>query len=124
MDNDLMKVLLVNPHEKPIVVEIKNTLEAEQQLVQGLIEVCYIKDDENVCLICNEEGKLIGMEANRRTDAGIICGPFFICGLSEENFRGLTDDEIKKYMKVFETPENIPAEDVEAELKSGFRFTF
>ena len=44
---------------------------------------------------CNEEGKLIGMEGNRRIGDGssIIAGPFFICGTTEEDFRGLTDNE-------------------------------
>ena len=48
----------------------------------------------------NEEAKLIGMEGNRRIGDGtsIIAGPFFICGLTEDDFRGLTAEEAEKYI--------------------------
>ena len=67
--------------------------------------------------ICNEEGKLIGMEGNRRIGDGssIIAGPFFICGTTEEDFRGLTDSEVDLYMDRFKEPEQISPEEVRAD---------
>ena len=67
--------------------------------------------------ICNEEGKLIGMEGNRRIGDGssIIAGPFFICGTTEEDFRGLTDSEVNLYMDRFKEPEQISPEEVSAD---------
>ena len=67
--------------------------------------------------ICNEEGKLIGMEGNRRIGDGssIIAGPFFICGTTEEDFRGLTDNEVDLYMDRFKEPEQISPEEVSAD---------
>lgn len=121
---DLMRVVLVEPHEKPRVIEIENSLEAEQAVVKGLIEVSCLRDDDNVCIVSNEEAKLLGMDGNRRTDAGIIAGPFFVCGTTEDNFRGLTDDEADKYMKLFEQPEDISPEEIEAEMNSGFQIIF
>ena len=121
---DLMRVVLVEPHEKPRVIEIENSLEAEQAVVKGLIEVSCLRDDDNVCIVSNEEAKLLGMDGNRRTDAGIIAGPFFVCGTTEDSFRGLTDDEADKYMKLFEQPEDISPEEIEAEMNSGFQIIF
>ena len=40
------------------VMEIENTLEAEQKFVGGLIECTALTED--IDLVCNEEGWLIG----------------------------------------------------------------
>ena len=76
--------------------------------------------DDETCLVGNEEAKLIGMEGNRYLDDGhsIIAGPFFVCGLTEDDFRGLTEEEVQKYMNKYAEPENISQEEVEAD--TGF----
>ena len=110
-----MTVVYVEPHKAPYIAEIEHTLEAEQKAVGGLIEPIYLGD---VCLVGNEEAKLIGMEGNRRIGDGtsIIAGPFFICGLTEDDFRGLTAEEAEKYMIQFREPEEISREEVEADM--------
>ena len=71
-----MRVVYVEPNKAPYVAEVAHTLEAEQKAVGGYIEVVY-PDDNETCIICNEEGKLIGMEGNRRIGDGssikILC---------------------------------------------------
>lgn len=42
------------------VMEIENTLEAEQKFVGGLIECTALTED--IDLVCNEEGWVIGLE--------------------------------------------------------------
>ena len=118
--DNLMRVVYVEPNKPAYEAEIVGTLEGEQKAVQGYIESVYIEDD-NTVLICNEEAKLIGMEGNRRIGDGssIIAGPFFVCGLSEDSFRGLTDEEVAKYMDKFSQPEDISQADVEADM--GFK---
>ena len=113
--DNLMTVVYVEPHKPPYIAEIEHTLEAEQKAVGGLIEPIYLGD---VCLVGNEEAKLIGMEGNRRIGDGtsIIAGPFFICGLTEDDFRGLTAEEAEKYMIQFREPEEISREEVEADM--------
>lgn len=49
---------------KPGMIEIDNTLESLQREVGGLIEIVHPWKDR-VALICNEEGKLLGLEPNR-----------------------------------------------------------
>lgn len=52
--------------------------------------------------VCNEEGKLNGMELNRRVGNDIIAGPFFIVGDSEDGeFVSLSDEQIEKYTQEF-----------------------
>ena len=113
--DNLMTVVYVEPHKAPYIAEIEHTLEAEQKAVGGLIEPIYLGD---VCLVGNEEAKLIGMEGNRRIGDGtsIIAGPFFICGLTEDDFRGITAEEAEKYMIQFREPEEISREEVEADM--------
>ena len=59
-----MNVLLVAPMEPPRRVEIENSLESMQAVVGGLIQAVY-PFDEPVALVCNDEGKLLGLPLNR-----------------------------------------------------------
>ena len=61
---DTMTVLLVQPNAYPRVVQIGTALEDLQHAVDGDIEAVYPFED-SVGVICNEEGKLRGLPANR-----------------------------------------------------------
>lgn len=102
MENKL-KCLLVEPYKLPKVIEIDNTLETKQELVGGYIECAYLPNDDNVVLICNEEGKINGMKLNRDIGHDIIAGPFLIVGDDYENgdFKSLTEEQIIKYKELF-----------------------
>lgn len=115
--DNLMRVVYVEPNKSAYVAEVEHTLKGEQRAVKGYIEPVYIEDD-GTCLICNEEAKLEGMEGNRRIGDGssIIAGPFFVVGLTEDDFRGLTDSEVMKYMDRFKEPEQISQEEVQADM--------
>lgn len=115
--DNLMRVVYVEPNKPAYVAEVEHTLKGEQRAVKGYIEPVYIEDD-GTCLICNEEAKLEGMEGNRRIGDGssIIAGPFFVVGLTEDDFRGLTDSEVMKYMDRFKEPEQISQEEVQADM--------
>lgn len=116
---DCMRVLYVEPGKIPYETEIPNSLESEQQAVQGLIDLVYL--DHGAILVCNDEGKLIGMDGNRVLDNGsIIAGPFFIAGDAGENFCSLTDEQGVHFMQRFMKPEDISQEDV----RSDTRFIF
>ena len=101
-----IRVLMVAPGEHPKEVTIRNDLDSLQEAVsigsdhQGLIEIIGI--DDMVCILCNEDGKLIGLEGNRRVGDDIIAGVFYVVG---ENGRGnltsLSDAEMERYRKLF-----------------------
>ena len=59
-----LSVLLVEPNEYPRMIEIDNTLEAMQAVVGGDIEE-YMPFEDEVAIICNEEGKISGLSPNR-----------------------------------------------------------
>ena len=100
-----MRVLLVEQMEEPKLVEIEHTLENLQKLVGGYIQSIYPWADP-VALVCNDEAKIIGMPANRLLeDYDLICGPFFICGLTTDDFGSLSDEMARKYMEKFRHPE-------------------
>ena len=105
-----MKVLKVEPYQLPEIKEIDPGLSSLQHEVEGWIEATYPFEDP-VAIICNEEGKLNGMEYNRaiRDENGevreIIAGPFLIVGLGEEDFTSLSEDMVQKYKRMFAQPE-------------------
>lgn len=108
---DEIRVLLVEPLQRPRLVTIPHTLEKLQELVGGTIQAVYPWDDK-VALICNDEGKLNGMKPNRiLEDYDLICGPFFICGLGEEDFESISDEMAQKYEEKFRCPELIMRDD-------------
>jgi len=117
---NLLKVVYVEPHRRAYEAEILNEYNALSKAVGGLLELVHIGSDS--LIVCNEEGKLKGMDGNRRLDNGttIIAGPFFVCGYNDGDFRSLTDEEVKKYLDRFGEPEDISRVEVEADM--GFTF--
>lgn len=105
-----MTVLAVMPGKKPTKMELEGSLESMQEFVGGTIQALYPFDDP-VAIICNDEGKLGGLEYNRalRDAKGavydIICGPFFICGLGTEEYVSLPEQLMERYHKLFARPE-------------------
>ena len=104
-----MKVIIVNPFTNPYVANIKGDLESMQKIVGGYIEAVYPFDDEEIALVCNEEGKLEGLTPNRfllNRNNGVcdfICGDFFLCSApsNSENFESMPDNLIQKYIDKF-----------------------
>lgn len=119
-----IKVLFIEPHKYPKVVNLNDTLEDMQKLVGGDIEE-YMPFDDDVAIVCNEEGKLNGEELNRAIygDDGrlldIIAGKFFICyaPIESERFLSMPDDLLKKYEKLFKYPERITVSENKIEVK-------
>ena len=105
-----LRVLVVEPEKVPYVKDIPHTLEALQQEVGGLIEVVYPFRDM-VGLVCNEEGKLLGLPLNRCLfdENGqlydIICGTFLVTGLGAEDLASLPPDLLEKYYRHFQAIE-------------------
>lgn len=107
-NENIMMALLIVPEKEPKQVCFENTLENLQGFVGGWIEATYPFDD-NVAIICNEEGKLDGLPLNRTisTDCfhDIIAGNFLVVGCNEEDFCSLTEKQIDRYKEMFQEPE-------------------
>lgn len=107
-----MLVLIVEPGRAPRQAEIGSGLASMQQVVGGPVQAIYPFADP-VALVCHEEGKLLGLPANRglRDGAGrlydIVCGTFFLCGApgDSESFVSLTGEQAEEYRQRFLHPE-------------------
>ena len=104
-------MLYVEPHRKPFVTEISNTLEGQQNAVQGLIQ--YLYNDDRTITVINDESKINGMEGNRRIEGDVLVGPFFVAGDTGDNLCSLTDEQLEKYATLFAEPEDIPRSEIE-----------
>ena len=87
MKEEKIKVLALLPMELPKEIELDNTLEAMQKFVGGLIECIALSDTgSEVTLVCNDEGKLLGLPLNRPLwdGADVLAGPGFLAGCDNE----------------------------------------
>ena len=112
-----IKALKVEPYKHPYVVELNNDLDSLQKAVsigapeQGLIEFVYLED--NVSILCNEEGKLVGLLPNRRLGKDIICGVFYVVAEDDEgDLISLTKAQQEHYCKMFWTPDVIGKDEI------------
>ena len=101
-----MTVLMVEPGYAPYEKTIPNTLRAKQELVGGYITAIY-PYPEQVGIVTNNEAILLNMEFNRSVEGGYggVFGPFFVCGLTEDDFCSLPPDQIERFKKKFHKAE-------------------
>ena len=80
-----IRVIIKRPDEEfGHIAYIMNTLESLQAKVGGFIEV--VRLTPKVAIICNEEGKLRGMDPNMRIDGEMFVGPIVIAGIDGDEF--------------------------------------
>ena len=125
METKEIKVLMVEPGKHPEATTLKDDLDSLQKAVsigadyQGLIEIISLGNGD--CLLCNEEGKLIGLEGNRRLGNDIIVGVFYIIGEDEEgNLVSLTEKKIQYYTERFWEPETFGRAEIDAATTCHF----
>ena len=88
--------------------ELRTTAQPDvEAIVNGYIQTVEPFADSNVLLVCNEDGKIIGLPENRflRNRNGIpydiIHGTFFLAQGSGEEFCSLTDKQIQTYTRLY-----------------------
>lgn len=109
---DLLRVIYVQAGKRASVIDIEDKLEAMQKLVGGMIEE-YMPFEDDVAIICNDEGKMMGLPLNRGIKkengelADIIAGDFFICyaPIESERFLSMPKELEEKYKREFDYPE-------------------
>ena len=125
MNETTVKAVKVESGMTPCVVDLGTDLDSLQKAVsigaadQGLIEFVYLED--NISIICNEEGKLIGLAPNRRLGDDILCGVFYVVAENEDGeLISLTSVQQEHYSRMFERIEYID----QAEIGSTVFFRF
>ena len=106
-----IKVLMVEPGKKAYEKEIGTSL---QEIYSALDCECiqtFYPYEDLVVIVCDDEGKINGGRPNRAIYGedgkmmDIVCGKFFICDCSTDQFKSLPDDMMQKYKKQFLLPE-------------------
>ena len=129
MKEPTIHVLQIEPHKHPQRVMLQNDLDSLQKAVsigsdyQGLIELVWLED--GALILCNEEGKLNGIEPNRRIGDDILCGVFYVVSEDDEgNLASLSPAIIDKYAHLFWEPdEGISQAEVDASIFVNFSDT-
>lgn len=100
-------ILVVEPGKAPRPAKVEDTLEAFEKIVGGPIEIGrYLP--QRVMLICNGEGKHMGLMPNWENPADsqdFIAGAFLLCSFEGEHFASLTAAQRKEFEAYLALPD-------------------
>lgn len=107
-----MRAVIVEPDRRAYVKEMGSGLKSMQKAVGGCIQILYPFEEE-IALVCNDEGKLLDLPLNRglRDEDGklydIISGTFILCRapVDSEKLTSLTLEQEAFCLERFKTPE-------------------
>lgn len=103
-------VIVKPPEQEPFVAFVENRLEKLQRLVGGYIEcaVHLLPESETagVCILCNEEGRLIGLPENRVAEPGLrgMVGQIVAIGTKGEDFASVPSSKVPMIMRMLGLP--------------------
>ena len=90
-----MKAIRKNPGAQPEIIEVDNTLKALQTEVGGYIETVTIASDAVV--ICNEEGRILGLPDNCRVCGVDFVGTILVVGRDRDEFCDVPEADFLMY---------------------------
>lgn len=85
-----MRAIYKKPGKAAEIIHIEDTDEALQGAVGGYFEVVPMRRD--AAIVCNEDGKLMGMPFNFGFRGDAIVGPALILGMEGESFSDIPKD--------------------------------
>lgn len=107
MKEQKIKVLLLEPNKSPEPMEIDNTLETFQKLVEGYIEIVPLQENSKVFIVLNDEGKLLGLEPNFFWYNDIIVGnAVFVRSNGMGDFTNLTNEDLEEIYNFLDIDED------------------
>ena len=119
--------LHIPPHEHPKPITLNDDLDSLQAAVGGLIEYSGVVNFEGTqyAMLLNEEGKMLGLEPNRRVGASdVIVGDCYIVALDEEgNHTDMDPVMLDLFTTLYYYPDDdITQEEVEAAMRIDVMF--
>lgn len=107
-----IRVVLVEPGKKARLADIDPSLEGMYRMIDtDMIQAVYPFEDE-VCIVCDEEGKLKASPPNRalRYEGSneiydIVVGTFFVCSCEGHSFGSLNAEQQQRYLEQYKWPE-------------------
>jgi hypothetical protein len=95
-----LRVIVKKPSKKAVIQNVVDDLLNWQEIVGGYIEVVLYDNELNILLVCNEEGKFIGLEPNIYYYEDVVVGNIiFVSSNDEGDFVGLDDEQIEYVME-------------------------
>ena len=99
MKENQILVVIKEPGQAPKVEPLfDNTLEALQKAVGGYIEAVTVAED--IVVICNEEGRLIGLPFNTRVLGISFVGTVIVAGVKGDEFASLKSRHIPYILRM------------------------
>lgn len=98
-NSPFIRVLVKRPDEAPHPQVVENTLKALQDLVGGSIECVTVMED--LAIVCNEEGRLLGLPYNVKLLGVDFVGPIVFVGVVWDRFMSVprsAERMIKAYL--------------------------
>ena len=102
-EKKLIRVLLVEPFDKPKIITIENNYQAISEIICGDADE-YMPFEDDVVLLCNADGSASYTVTDTETGkTELIYGTFILLGASkfDTEYHSLDDDLIDKYMDLF-----------------------
>ena len=90
-----MKAIRKKPGCAPEIIEVENTLKALQREVSGYIETVTIASD--AVIICNEEGRILGLPYNCRFVGVDFVGTILVVGRDRDEFCDVPEADFLMY---------------------------
>ena len=118
-----IRALKIEPGKYPEETYLDTDVRSLRDAVSiGAPKRCFFQRmylEKDVVLLCNEAGKRIGLEGNRRIGNDIIAGVFYITECdSEENLISISDKNLLFYKIVFWFPEAFNPEEIKESMKT------
>ena len=100
-----MKILIVEPGQRPRSAVIDGSLKSLREAVGGYILTLHPFEDP-VAIVCDVEGPMKDLQWNRVINTTfVIMGTFIVCGFEKDDFTDLSDALSEKYTQRFYKPE-------------------
>lgn len=83
--------------EKPEPIVLPKSVQTFQELVGGYVEPIHL--GEGVYMLCNEDGKLLGLEPNFSIGQELIVGNVLFVSSDGQDFTSLTTEQINMIIR-------------------------
>lgn len=112
LQKNTIRVVLVEPGKQARIADIEASLEGYYRAIGADTIQAVYPFEEEVCIICDDEGKLTGRKLNRalrdedtKEVYDIIAGTFFVCSFKEPRYTSLNTEQQRKYLNLYKWPE-------------------
>lgn len=112
LQENTIRVVLVEPGKQARIADIEASLEGYYRAIGADTIQAVYPFEEEVCIICDDEGKLNGRQLNRalrdeetKEVYDIVAGPFFVCSCKEPRYTSLSTEQQRRYLNLYKWPE-------------------